>query len=110
MSEKLTSWLEQLGSNILCDHSSSRLVLTKIEADRMTFFWNALSYLGEYRRHMFWGRTWETFNGMEEIQTGSMKGYDSSIFRAYAPGKSRSLPYLQGLSFSFNIAKPVEWY
>ncbi|KAK9897283.1 methionine synthase-like protein [Cystobasidium minutum MCA 4210] len=40
---------------------------------------------GEYRRHMFWGRTWETFNGMEEIQTGSMKGYDESIFRAYAP-------------------------
>lgn len=24
---------------------------------------------------------------MEEIQTGSMKGYDASIFRAYAPGE-----------------------
>lgn len=45
-----------------------------------------IEFTGEFRRHMFWGRTWETFNGMEEIQTGSMKGYDSSIFRAYAPG------------------------
>lgn len=53
---------------------------------------------------MFWGRTWETFNGMEEIQTGSMKGYDSSIFRAYAPGKSGPILHIHDLQ-----QKRVHW-
>lgn len=39
---------------------------------------------GEYSRHMFWGRFFETLNGMDEINLRE-KGYDESIFRAYAP-------------------------
>ena len=34
---------------------------------------------------MFWGRFFEDLNGMEELQLGVLKGYDASIFRAYAP-------------------------
>ncbi|KAF2216612.1 hypothetical protein CERZMDRAFT_33405 [Cercospora zeae-maydis SCOH1-5] len=42
---------------------------------------------GEYSRHQFWGTFMETLNGMEEINLRE-GGYDQSIFRAYAPGKS----------------------
>ena len=34
---------------------------------------------------MFWGTFFEELNGMKEVQTGAMKGYDASIFREYAP-------------------------
>jgi len=40
---------------------------------------------GEYRRHQFWGTFFETLNGMKEMQTAAMKGYDKSLFRLYAP-------------------------
>lgn len=42
---------------------------------------------GEYSRHMFWGTFFETLNGMEEVHLRS-GGYDTSIFRLYAPGKA----------------------
>jgi methionine synthase II (cobalamin-independent) len=34
---------------------------------------------------MFWGTFFEDLNGMKEVQTGAMKGYDASMFREYAP-------------------------
>ena len=34
---------------------------------------------------MFWGTFFETLNGMKELQLGVLKGYDSGIFRPYAP-------------------------
>jgi len=40
---------------------------------------------GEFRRHQFWGTFFETLNGMKEMQTAAMEGYDESLFRAYAP-------------------------
>ena len=42
---------------------------------------------GEYSRHQFWGTFFETLNGMEEINLRE-SGYDQSIFRSYAPGRS----------------------
>lgn len=42
---------------------------------------------GEYSRHQFWGTFMETLNGMEEVNLRE-GGYDQSIFRMYAPGKS----------------------
>lgn len=42
---------------------------------------------GEYSRHQFWGVFFETLNGMEEVHLRP-GGYDTSIFRLYAPGKT----------------------
>ncbi|KAI9663236.1 MAG: hypothetical protein M1821_008284 [Bathelium mastoideum] len=39
---------------------------------------------GEYSRHQFWGTFFETLNGMEEVNLRE-GGYDTSIFRQYAP-------------------------
>ena len=43
---------------------------------------------GEHSRHQFWGTFFETLDGMEEVNLRE-GGYDTSIFRMYAPGKSR---------------------
>lgn len=42
---------------------------------------------GEHSRHQFWGTFFETLNGMEEVNLRE-GGYDTSIFRMYAPGES----------------------
>lgn len=49
---------------------------------------------GEYSRHMFWGTFFETLNGMEEINLRD-SGYDQSIFRGYAPGRSSEVNVVQ---------------
>lgn len=43
---------------------------------------------GEHSRHQFWGTFFETLEGMEEVNLRE-GGYDTSIFRMYAPGESR---------------------
>jgi hypothetical protein len=42
---------------------------------------------GEHSRHQFWGTFFETLDGMEEVNLRE-GGYDTSIFRMYAPGES----------------------
>jgi len=41
---------------------------------------------GEHSRHQFWGTFFETLVGMEEVNLRE-GGYDTSIFRMYAPGQ-----------------------
>lgn len=47
---------------------------------------------GEYSRHQFWGTFMETLNGMEEVHLRE-GGYDTGIFRGYAPGQYDTIQY-----------------
>ena len=65
---------------------------------------------GEHSRHQFWGTFFETLDGMEEVNLRE-GGYDTSIFRMYAPGECHGiLLRIGGLALNINSLADVNTY